>query len=58
MTGGAVVHRDLPAVPFFTLPPDLLRAAERNGFGGEGKIGLSVPLGQQSCKVLPMAKGR
>ena len=57
MAGGAVVHRYLPAVAFFTLPPHLFRASVGNGFRGKGKIGLTIPLGKQFCTAFRMAEG-
>lgn len=58
VAGGAVVHRYLPAVAFFTLPPHLFRASVGNGFRGKGKIGLTIPLGKQFCTAFRMAEGR
>ena len=42
----------------YALPPDLFRAAVRNGFRSEGKIGPAIPLGKQFHTASYVAEGR
>ena len=53
---GAGVHGGLPVVTLLAGPPDFFLAAVADGFWGEGKIFLSIPLAEKIGAVVALAK--
>lgn len=53
---GAGVHGGLPVVTLLAGPPDFFLAAVADGFWGEGKIFLSIPLAEKISAVVALAK--